>query len=138
LTTTSFLCYIYRFHTGKIEKIVIWEVAYARQGGRLQGGAGKAAVAHPLPEGSVRQPPRRAREKPAVTPIRRRSWRVAGSPALQANTRPPTFALFASKPGELPDSYRRYLVNALRQDFDLPGTPIHMILRKGKNPYQPR
>jgi GTPase len=56
----------------------------------------------------------------------------------QVNTRPPTFALFASKPGELPDSYRRYLVNALRQDFDLPGTPIRMMLRKGKNPYDKR
>ena len=56
----------------------------------------------------------------------------------QVNTRPPTFALFASKPAELPDSYRRYLVNALRQDFDLPGTPIRMMLRKGKNPYDPR
>jgi len=53
----------------------------------------------------------------------------------QANTRPPTFALFASKPGEMPDSYRRYLVNALRQDFDLPGTPIRLMLRKGANPY---
>ena len=56
----------------------------------------------------------------------------------QVNTRPPTFALFASKPGELPDSYRRYLVNTLRQDFDLPGTPIRMMLRKGKNPYDKR
>jgi GTP-binding protein len=53
----------------------------------------------------------------------------------QVNTRPPTFALFASRPGELPDSYRRYLVNALRRDFDLPGTPIRMMLRKGQNPY---
>jgi GTPase len=53
----------------------------------------------------------------------------------QANTRPPTFALFASKPSELPDSYRRYLINALRQDFDLPGTPIRLMLRKGENPY---
>jgi GTP-binding protein len=53
----------------------------------------------------------------------------------QANTRPPTFALFASKPGELPDSYRRYLVNALREDFSLPGTPIRLMLRKGTNPY---
>jgi GTPase len=53
----------------------------------------------------------------------------------QANTRPPTFALFASKPGELPDSYRRYLVNQLRDSFDLPGTPIRMMLRKSKNPY---
>jgi GTP-binding protein len=56
----------------------------------------------------------------------------------QVNTRPPSFALFASKPGELPDSYRRYLVNALRQEFDLPGTPIRMMLRKGKNPYDAR
>ena len=53
----------------------------------------------------------------------------------QVNTRPPSFALFASKPGELPESYRRYLVNSLRQDFDLPGTPIRMMLRKGDNPY---
>jgi GTPase len=53
----------------------------------------------------------------------------------QVNTRPPSFALFASRPGELPESYRRYLVNALRQDFDLPGTPIRMMLRKGDNPY---
>ena len=53
----------------------------------------------------------------------------------QVNIRPPTFALFASKPGELPESYRRYLVNSLRKDFDLPGVPIRMMLRKGKNPY---
>ena len=54
----------------------------------------------------------------------------------QANIRPPTFALFASKPGDLPESYRRYLVNLLRQSFDLPGVPIRMMLRKGKNPYE--
>lgn len=53
----------------------------------------------------------------------------------QANIRPPTFALFASKPGELPDSYRRYLVNLMRAEFDLPGVPVRMMLRKGKNPY---
>src|SRR5437868_14699661 len=53
----------------------------------------------------------------------------------QVNTRPPSFALFASQPGELPESYRRYLVNSLRQDFALPGTPIRMMLRKGENPY---
>jgi GTP-binding protein len=53
----------------------------------------------------------------------------------QANTRPPTFALFSSKPGDLPDAYRRYLVNLLRTDFDLPGVPIRMMLRKGANPF---
>jgi GTP-binding protein len=56
----------------------------------------------------------------------------------QVNTRPPTFALFTSKPGELPDSYRRYLVNGLRQEFGFPGTPIRMMLRKGRNPYEGR
>jgi GTP-binding protein len=53
----------------------------------------------------------------------------------QANIRPPTFALFASKPGDLPDAYRRYLVNLLRADFGLPGVPIRMMLRKGDNPF---
>ncbi|HWK44348.1 MAG TPA: ribosome biogenesis GTPase Der [Stellaceae bacterium] len=53
----------------------------------------------------------------------------------QANIRPPTFALFSSKPGDLPDAYRRYLVNLLRSDFDLPGVPIRVMLRKGDNPY---
>ncbi len=53
----------------------------------------------------------------------------------QANTRPPTFALFASRPSELPDSYRSYLVNLMREEFDLPGVPIRMMLRGGKNPY---
>jgi len=53
----------------------------------------------------------------------------------QVNNRPPSFALFASKPTELPDSYRRYLVNALRREFDLPATPIRLMLRKGRNPY---
>jgi GTP-binding protein len=74
------------------------------------------------------------RHPPPLVAGRRLSLRYI----TQVNTRPPTFALFASKPAELPDSYRRYLVNALRQDFDLPGTPIRMMLRKGKNPYQPR
>ena len=56
----------------------------------------------------------------------------------QANTRPPTFALFSSKPGGLPDSYRRYLVNLQRHEFGLPGVPIRMMLRKGSNPFADR
>jgi GTP-binding protein len=35
----------------------------------------------------------------------------------------------------LPAAYTRYLVNALRKDFDLPGTPIRLVLRKGDNPF---
>ena len=55
----------------------------------------------------------------------------------QIKTRPPTFALFVSRPEKLPDSYSRYLVNSLRDSFDLPGVPIRLQLRKGKNPYAP-
>jgi GTP-binding protein len=53
----------------------------------------------------------------------------------QTKTRPPTFVVFCSRPDVLPDAYKRYLVNALREDFDLPGTPIRLILRKGENPF---
>ncbi|MEC9175543.1 MAG: ribosome biogenesis GTPase Der [Pseudomonadota bacterium] len=53
----------------------------------------------------------------------------------QIKARPPTFAAFVSLPEELPEAYARYLVNGLREDFDLPGTPIRFITRKGKNPY---
>ncbi|MBL6941268.1 MAG: ribosome biogenesis GTPase Der, partial [Rhodospirillales bacterium] len=53
----------------------------------------------------------------------------------QAKTRPPTFVVFASRPTGLPESYNRYLVNALREDFDLPGIPIRLHTKKGKNPY---
>jgi GTP-binding protein len=53
----------------------------------------------------------------------------------QANARPPTFVLFCSQPKALPESYSRYLVNALRESFDLPGVPIRLNLRKGDNPF---
>ncbi len=53
----------------------------------------------------------------------------------QANARPPTFVAFCSMPKALPESYVRYLVNGLRETFDLPGVPIRFNLRKGKNPY---
>jgi len=54
----------------------------------------------------------------------------------QAKTRPPTFAIFCSKPEDLPPSYLRYLENSLREAFDLPGTPIRINFRKGENPYE--
>jgi GTP-binding protein len=53
----------------------------------------------------------------------------------QANARPPTFVLFCSRPKALPESYTRYLVNSLRESFDMPGVPIRLNLRKGDNPY---
>jgi GTPase len=56
----------------------------------------------------------------------------------QAKTRPPTFAIFCSKPDDLPTSYLRYLENSLRDAFELPGTPIRINFRKGDNPYAGR
>jgi GTP-binding protein len=54
----------------------------------------------------------------------------------QVKARPPTFALFCSQPGDLPDSYQRYLVNGLREPFGLSGVPIRLLLRpSSKNPY---
>ena len=56
----------------------------------------------------------------------------------QTKARPPTFVLFASRPEALPTAYTRYLVNALRHDLDLAGTPIRLLLRKGENPFAGR
>ncbi|MGO4404944.1 ribosome biogenesis GTPase Der [Bosea sp. RAF48] len=53
----------------------------------------------------------------------------------QAKARPPTFALFGNQLEHLPISYVRYLVNNLREGFDLPGTPIRLHRRGGQNPY---
>ncbi|ANC91479.1 ribosome biogenesis GTPase Der [Azospirillum humicireducens] len=53
----------------------------------------------------------------------------------QVKSRPPTFALFVNKPLDLPESYQRYLTGHLRESFDMPGVPVRLLLRKGKNPY---
>ena len=55
----------------------------------------------------------------------------------QVAVRPPTFAVFASRPEALPESYIRGLSNALRERFALPGTPLRILIRKGRNPYAP-
>jgi GTP-binding protein len=55
----------------------------------------------------------------------------------QIKARPPTFALFVSRPKALTDAYQRYLVNQLRDAFKLDGVPIRLLLRAGKNPYAP-
>lgn len=53
----------------------------------------------------------------------------------QIKSRPPTFVLFVSKPVEFPDSYISYLRNSLRETFNLPGIPLRIQIRGGKNPY---
>jgi GTP-binding protein len=58
----------------------------------------------------------------------------------QAKTRPPGFVVKCSRPDELPESYKRYLVNGLRENFDMPGTPIRIFLRGqgDENPFKDR
>ncbi|MCC0076963.1 MAG: ribosome biogenesis GTPase Der [Rhodobacter sp.] len=58
----------------------------------------------------------------------------------QAKTRPPGFVIKCSNPEDLPKAYERYLVNGLRQSFDMPGTPIRLYLRDSsdQNPYKAR
>ncbi|MEM8693668.1 MAG: ribosome biogenesis GTPase Der [Pseudomonadota bacterium] len=58
----------------------------------------------------------------------------------QAKTRPPGFVVMCSHPDKMPESYNRYLVNGLRLDFDMPGTPIRLFMRGqgDQNPYQGR
>ena len=56
----------------------------------------------------------------------------------QPKARPPTFVLFSSRAWTLPETYRRYLINGLREQFALPGTPIRLTLRTKANPYASR
>jgi GTP-binding protein len=53
----------------------------------------------------------------------------------QAKARPPTFLAFGTRAERIPEDYSRYLVNSLRETFDLPGTPIRLQLRGTKNPF---
>jgi GTP-binding protein len=56
----------------------------------------------------------------------------------QIKARPPTFALFGNQLDALPEDYQRYLVNGLRENFNLKGTPLRLIMRNTKNPYDPK
>ncbi len=56
----------------------------------------------------------------------------------QAKSRPPSFVVFCTRADAVPDAYKRYLVNSLRESFDLPGTPIRLTLREKDNPFKGR
>lgn len=55
----------------------------------------------------------------------------------QIKSRPPTFVMMCSRASALPDSYKRYLVNGLREAFDMPGVPIRLIVRQNRNRFDP-
>ncbi|HUD58041.1 MAG TPA: ribosome biogenesis GTPase Der [Acetobacteraceae bacterium] len=72
-----------------------------------------------------------ARHQPPLVSGRRLKLRYV----TQAKARPPTFIAFGTRAEKLPEDYQRYLVNSLREAFDLPGTPIRLQLRGTKNPF---
>jgi len=88
---------------------------------------------HRVPTGALNRLLTRAQERHPLPLVGGRRLKLRYM--TQVNIRPPTFALFASKPGDLPDSWRRYLANLLRDQFDLPGVPLRLMLRKGQNPF---
>jgi len=53
----------------------------------------------------------------------------------QPKARPPSFVIFCSRADAVPESYKRYLVNSMRDEFDLPGTPVRITLREKSNPF---
>ena len=54
----------------------------------------------------------------------------------QINIRPPTFAVWMYSPDELPETYKRYLMNGLREDYGLQGVPIRLLLRKSRSKFE--
>jgi len=53
----------------------------------------------------------------------------------QAKARPPTFIIFGTRAEQTPEDYQRYLSNSMREEFELPGTPIRLQFRGTKNPF---
>lgn len=72
-----------------------------------------------------------ARHSPPLVDGRRIKLRYATMP----KARPPTIAIFGPRAEDLPEDYRRYLVNSFRDAFDMPGVPIRVNARGGKNPF---
>jgi GTP-binding protein len=55
--------------------------------------------------------------------------------ATMTKARPPTITVFGTRADEIPEEYRRYLVNSFREAFTMPGVPIRLQLRGTTNPY---
>jgi GTP-binding protein len=64
-----------------------------------------------------------------------RGKRIKPRYLTQIKARPPTFVLISSRAEEMPESYKRYLVNGLREAFGLHAAPIRLIVKAGKNPF---
>ncbi len=77
----------------------------------------------------------RIAESRHIPPMGNNGKRIRLKYITQGNTRPPTFTLFVNNQKDLPDSYKRYLVNSLRDDLELPGVPIRLLIRSSANPF---
>ncbi len=53
----------------------------------------------------------------------------------QVKTRPPSFVVFGTRVDQLPESYRRYLLNSMRRDLSLGPVPLRLTMRAPKNPF---
>jgi len=53
----------------------------------------------------------------------------------QIKARPPTFVLIASRAEDIPESYKRYLINSMREAFNLHAAPVRLIVKSAKNPF---
>ncbi|WP_237215128.1 ribosome biogenesis GTPase Der [Falsiroseomonas oryziterrae] len=71
------------------------------------------------------------RHQPPLVDGKRIKLRYATMP----KARPPTLAVFGTRADQLPEDYRRYLVNSFREAFGMPGVPIRLNLRGTDNPY---
>ncbi|MCO6418574.1 ribosome biogenesis GTPase Der [Siccirubricoccus sp. KC 17139] len=72
-----------------------------------------------------------SRHAPPLVDGRRIKLRYATMP----KARPPTVVVFGTRAEELPEDYRRYLVNGFREAFDMPGVPVRLQTRGTSNPY---
>jgi GTP-binding protein len=53
----------------------------------------------------------------------------------QAKTRPPGFVLFGTRVDQLPESYKRYIVNGIRRDLGFGAVPVRLTVRAPRNPF---
>ena len=70
-----------------------------------------------------------------VPPTNKEKRRIKLKYIVQSNSRPPTIKIFTSHNGIVSKSYKRYLENSFREDFQLIGTPIRIIFKSGNNPF---
>jgi GTPase len=51
----------------------------------------------------------------------------------QPRTQPPLFVAHVNRPGKVPTSYKRYLLNKIRDEFQFIGTPVKLVFKASHN-----